>query len=73
MELRKGFLMRKRVGNLYIWDWAPKIKTSTYKQIQCKKLIDSIIIKFQLTQMSYVINLIYSPVKPAQLIGPSLT
>ena len=29
--------MRKRVGNVYILGLAPKIKTSTYKQIQCKK------------------------------------
>ena len=44
-----------------------------YKQIQCiKKLIYSIRIQFQLTHMLYIMKLISSPVKPPQLIFPSL-
>ena len=38
-----------------------------------KKLADSIRTQFQLTQMSYIMKLISSPVKPSQLIFPSLT
>ena len=36
------------------------------------KLSDSIRIQFQLTQISYILKLISSPVKPSQLIFPSL-
>ena len=50
------------------------IKTSTHKQIQMhEKIADSIRIKFQLTQMSYIMKLISFPVKPSQLIFPLLT
>ena len=50
------------------------LNTSTYKQIKMhlKSLADSIIIQFQLTQMSYIMKLISSLVKPSQLIFPSL-
>ena len=37
------------------------------------KLADSIIIQFRLTQMFNIMRLISTPVKPSQLIFPSLT
>ena len=49
------------------------IKYGTYIQMYFKKRADSIRIQFQLTQMSYIMKLISSPVKPSQLIFPSLT